>query len=443
MKTSHHGLQADMAQLAGPFEKFVLPLLSARAIAMLRGACKALHRLIDHAPASALEPAFLRLLPTDLLGLALTGTCLQQMLQQQHAALSALRAPSITHVHLHSTPLCRVSDIKWSPAWPCNVLALITYATRTSDGSGIYHYGPLARSLSSTLQLLAAHTLQELYQSPAHGTVCMSRGGWCASESKHVHVHTNHDKQSSCIILADTQQQSHVLCSVPYQKPYHVAIEDPNVHLRPMQDEAIIPGHDQTFVEVVHLPTLKLLYRVEAPHLPSESLQAISCPGKPKLVASWFAWAPSGSFLAWSVGAVVAALTVHGADGTLMSLVNVQASLTSPGAMQAEAIANLEAQELWKPEFSWSPASKHLLSLPQVSGDVRALVHLDGRVDILPMDASATECETIDFSPCGRYLSWVAYTENPEDVDPYRLLEASGIIGYIWDDVQRWQMVAT
>ena len=437
-----HELQADIAQLAGPLEKFVLPLLSARAIAMLRGACKALHRLLDHAPASALEPAFLKLLPADLLGLATSSTCLQQMLQQQHAALSALRAPSITHVHHHPTPLCVASDIKWSPAWPSDLLAIITYVNCNPDGSGVYLCGPRPRSPSSTLQLLAAHTLQELYQSPAHGTVCMSRGGWCASESKHVHVHTNHDKQSSCIILADTQQQSHVLCSVPYQKPYHVAIEDPNVHLRPMQDEAIIPGHDQTFVEVVHLPSLKLLYRVEAPHLAPESLHAFIRAGKPKLVASWFAWAPGGSFfaVAWSRRQPQCRLTMHGADGTLMGLLDVQASLTGPGAVQAVAMTDVEAQDLWQPEFSWSPASKHLLALPTGSGDVRAVVHLDGRLDILPIEEG--ESQPVGFSPCGRYLSWVVYASNPEDVDPDRFHDNSGITGYIWD-VQRLQMVAT
>ncbi|KAK9864262.1 hypothetical protein WJX84_004729 [Apatococcus fuscideae] len=121
------GLQSHAAQLAGPLQTYMLPGLTARALASLRRTCKFLQDLID--------------------------TAHDQVLWELRAGLPGTikRLPMPAEAH--------ASSISWSPEWPSLTIVVVMTTSRYLTSTGSHGHESEPASLTSPFHILDADSL--------------------------------------------------------------------------------------------------------------------------------------------------------------------------------------------------------------------------------------------------------------------------------------------
>ena len=124
---SAHSIPAKLNRLRQPLEDYVLPELSAQAMAALRSANQDLRSLLDSASGQSWRPAMGPVLPPEIIEYAADGTAMQAMLQAQTSMLKQLRSAD-SPCQMHSFPTispASTGEVHWSPGWPSRYCAVL------------------------------------------------------------------------------------------------------------------------------------------------------------------------------------------------------------------------------------------------------------------------------------------------------------------------------
>lgn len=87
-----HFTTRQLQQLQEPFQAYLLPHLTARALATLRAACKSFQQTVDHAPAECVMPALHQHPAAAFLPKPSDSMAAQGRLNEQAASISAVLA---------------------------------------------------------------------------------------------------------------------------------------------------------------------------------------------------------------------------------------------------------------------------------------------------------------------------------------------------------------
>ena len=93
-----HGTSKDWSRLQTPLQHFMLPCLSARAVAAMRGCCRAFQPMIDQAPSEFLPSELRQLLPSLQVQQPKDSQAIQKQLRHHAACIGSVRAGHLSHV---------------------------------------------------------------------------------------------------------------------------------------------------------------------------------------------------------------------------------------------------------------------------------------------------------------------------------------------------------
>lgn len=109
--------------LAGPLQQWMLPHLTADALAALAISCKALHQLITSAPASLLQPNLRTLLPPAIRHRAVGKRSLDALLAMQAAFQQAMQAGAPAQLQRLTLPDSQhAHNPRWALTSPCKMI---------------------------------------------------------------------------------------------------------------------------------------------------------------------------------------------------------------------------------------------------------------------------------------------------------------------------------
>ena len=115
-----------MAELNGPLSVYMLPHLTARALAAARTSCRGLRQLVDDAPLKSVKPGMAEVLPGPMADYADSSQGLQALLRRHGSAVSNPRGGCSKRGNrygLQPNKRRNLWDTLWCPGWRPNYWA--------------------------------------------------------------------------------------------------------------------------------------------------------------------------------------------------------------------------------------------------------------------------------------------------------------------------------
>ena len=175
---------AMLDHLLQPLQEHMLPELSVRDLAALRGTNQLFKSLLDSASGQSWHPAMRYVLPPEIIQYAAVGAAMQAMLQAQASILQNLRSADAP-CQMHCFPTnCHTSakKILWSPRWPSQYIAVLMSVEQEARKE--WRNGSLPSDLQPTLLVdCSTWTAMPGFKpewNGSHDTPDKWQGAWCS-----------------------------------------------------------------------------------------------------------------------------------------------------------------------------------------------------------------------------------------------------------------------
>ncbi|KAK9834659.1 hypothetical protein WJX74_006972 [Apatococcus lobatus] len=381
-----------LQQLQEPLQAFVIPHLTARALASLRATCKGLQQLVDGAPVDCMLHAMHDQPAGAFLPKPFNSLEVQHRLRQQAASLNAVLAGQPSSIcHIQVPPRQRVAKLHWCPSWPSQTCAVeLVRASRTSDPS------------VSSLHLLELDTLTPTKACPlppaALPSLCRDQLGWCPGFPTKLWalIPTDDEFQSQLIVMDPAHPGSSKSLDSQYCGNKKWVSSDGS-------KAVMYSNHDGRLdFRIFSLADLEQQARISFPS--SHGIASCSTwEGQAKV-----RWSPSGQLVAvlWDATHVadddahLGPLTIH--DASSGSVV-----------FHWHPWAGISQRSTYQFACAWAPSSATVVvaQLPRIeapgSEGCFTLLRMDGTHSCVQLPGESY-LESVSFSPCGVFICWEA-----------------------------------